>query len=213
MSRPIRISVKCAVCGEESNQTVLASTNRFGSPDLDLRPPEMMRSTMRWWIQECPHCGYVSGSLDDETSVDAQWLKQESYISANSLNFASKLAGRFYKDYLISVAENAPKEAFYAALHAAWACDDSEDFDNSILCRKAALEQLDILISKENDNETYRVMRMDLLRRSGQFSSVVEEYENVRFSQELLNRIKDFQLRLARQGDTDCYTVADCAEE
>ena len=46
MSLPMRIKQKCSVCAQESEQTVLASTNTFGGgPDLDLRPAEMMRST------------------------------------------------------------------------------------------------------------------------------------------------------------------------
>lgn len=46
MSLPLFTNNKCAVCGKESEQITLASTNTFGSPDLDLRPPEMKRSTM-----------------------------------------------------------------------------------------------------------------------------------------------------------------------
>ena len=52
------IETECSVCGETTEQPVLMSTNSWGYPDLDLRPPEMQRSTMHVWIQECPHCGY-----------------------------------------------------------------------------------------------------------------------------------------------------------
>ena len=56
--------VICSACGTSSRQQVLLSTNSFlGSPDLDLRPPEMERSTMSLWLQECPNCGFVSGDL------------------------------------------------------------------------------------------------------------------------------------------------------
>ena len=34
-------AVECSICGEKSNHTVIRSTNSFGSPDLDRRPPEM----------------------------------------------------------------------------------------------------------------------------------------------------------------------------
>ena len=47
----------CAVCGRVSMQGVIMSTNAFGSPDLDLRPPPMERFTIDHWVQECPHCG------------------------------------------------------------------------------------------------------------------------------------------------------------
>src|SRR5689334_17370242 len=55
--------VICSVCGTSSRQEVLTSTNCIGSPDLDLRPPQMKRSTMDRWLHECPNCGFVSGDL------------------------------------------------------------------------------------------------------------------------------------------------------
>jgi len=44
----------CFVCGNTSEHTVIGSTNAFGSPDLDLRPPEMQRSTITHRVQRCP---------------------------------------------------------------------------------------------------------------------------------------------------------------
>ena len=55
---------KCAVCGKISAHFEVTSTNTFGAPDLDTRPPEMMRSTMDMWVQECPSCGYLSGGSE-----------------------------------------------------------------------------------------------------------------------------------------------------
>ena len=46
----------CAVCGAMHEYRILTSTNAFGSPDLDLRPPMMKRGTMHLWVQECPSC-------------------------------------------------------------------------------------------------------------------------------------------------------------
>ena len=41
-------TVRCSVCGAENEMMVVASTNTFGGTmDLDTRPPEMKRSTMR----------------------------------------------------------------------------------------------------------------------------------------------------------------------
>ena len=201
----------CAVCGKKSKHLVLTSSNQFGSPDLDLRPPEMMRSTMNYWIQECPHCGYVAGSVDDPTSVDEMWLKSENYISTNGITFESNLARQFYKHYLIKSFENDVSSAFNAALHAAWACDDGDETENAVRCRLAALEQLEKLIAEDDENETIFVLRMDLLRRTKQFSRVIDEYSDKKFSQELLNKIRDFEIRLSEKQDAACYTVDDCS--
>lgn len=54
---------RCAVCGTETEFTGIASTNAFGSPDLDTRPPEMQRSTIFAWVQCCPECGYCSSDI------------------------------------------------------------------------------------------------------------------------------------------------------
>ena len=102
MSMPFVIKQTCFVCGKESSVTVMASTNTLGgTPDLDLRPAEMMRSTMPRWIQECPHCGYIAGSLDKETTVTQKWLKGMHFISCGDRWFRSDLAEKFYKYYLI----------------------------------------------------------------------------------------------------------------
>jgi len=68
-------TVKCAVCGRESNQTRITSYSTFGYPDLDFRPPSMFRETMNYWIQECPHCSYVNTSIDVpcDLSKEAIW--------------------------------------------------------------------------------------------------------------------------------------------
>ncbi len=60
---------KCTICGTESKFNIITSTNSFGSPDLDLRPPEMRRSTMWLWIQRCPCCNYVNYDVESISSV------------------------------------------------------------------------------------------------------------------------------------------------
>ncbi|MBR6744885.1 MAG: DUF2225 domain-containing protein [Clostridia bacterium] len=212
MSVPHTISVKCSVCGKSSKQTILLSSNRFGAPDLDLRPPQMMRGTMCWWIQECPHCGYVAKSLDDKTNVTAKWLQSAEYRACNDIDFSSPLAKRFYRHYLISEKQRNVNDAFYAALHAAWACDDTGDTENAVRCRTLALNELEKMIASGPSNEDFLVLKADLLRRTGAFEALIEEYQNKAFSSDLLNRIIAFQIAKAKLGDTACYTVADVEE-
>ena len=214
MSVPMKITCTCSVCGKKSNRIVLASTNCFGPSDLDTRPPEMMRSTMRWWIQECPKCGYVSESLENTTTVSRRWLKSFKYLFTDGIIFVSSLAEKFYKYYLISIADGKTEKACSAAVHAAWACDDVDDTANAIICRKTALVQLDRLFSEDiciyedEEIESLRLIRMDLLRRSEQFSKVIDEYSNVVFSSDEQNQIKEFQLTLAQREDTDRYLMS-----
>ena len=125
MSTAARVTRKCSVCGKESEHRVLMSSNTFGGgPDLDTRPAEMMRSTMCYWVQECPHCGYISEDISDETSVGKEYLDSEEYIKCNNLKLPTDLANKFYKYYLLNIKDENPKDAFLAALHTAWICDD-----------------------------------------------------------------------------------------
>jgi hypothetical protein len=57
MTTLYREKSRCAVCGIATEYTSIGSTNAFGSPDLDTRPPEMQRSTIFAWVQRCPECG------------------------------------------------------------------------------------------------------------------------------------------------------------
>lgn len=211
MSLPFFTNSKCAVCGKESEQITLASTNTFGSPDLDLRPPEMKRSTMCWWVQECPYCGYISENIDDETDVDIDFLQSAEYISCSGKAFASELAQKFYKYYLINLLDENEEDAFYAVLHASWACDDAEDIDNAVYCRKLAIVEIEKLI-KETDNPTLLVQKADLFRRAGFFQLVINDYGNINFDEELLNQIIAFEIEKSVQEDMNCYTVADVTQ-
>ena len=69
--------VTCCYCGQVSEQISMTSSNERGSRDLDFRPAEMYRSTMNSWLQECPHCHFISTSISTrlagfETAAVAQ---------------------------------------------------------------------------------------------------------------------------------------------
>ncbi len=76
--------VTCAICAKKSKHTTVGSTNAFGAPDLDLRPPEMERSTMEFWLQECPSCGYVSYEIDEAHSEAKSAMETEEFKAIQS---------------------------------------------------------------------------------------------------------------------------------
>lgn len=209
MSTIQRVERTCAVCGKVSNHMVFVSTNAMGSPDLDQRPPEMQRSTMPRWVQECPHCGYVSKSLEDRTRVDEAWLRSEEYVGCSGIEFPSNLARRFYRFYLINRFDGSHAPAFYAALYAAWECDDRGDRENAVRCRKLALKEMDVLWEQVKSDEALMVWRADLMRRAGLFEELLREYTPMTWQEELHGKIIAFQLRKARTGDDRCYRVRD----
>ena len=73
-------SAACAVCGTVSEYTVIQSTSRFGSPDLDTRPPEMERSTLPYWVRNVAQ--YMKGNV-----------KQYVFVSTESVYASDAKAG------------------------------------------------------------------------------------------------------------------------
>lgn len=204
------VSKMCPVCGTMSDHTVICSTNTFGSPDLDLRPPEMKRSTMAYWPEQCPECGFVAYDISKQTSVSRDWLSEKSYITCEGHNFSSSLAVKFYKIYLIAKETGNNADAFNALMSAAWACDDCDDYKNAVLCRNLLLTYFDNKIkSNPQRADTLIVIKADVLRRAGFFDQVVAEYTDCSFSDEILTTICRFQVEKAKQRDTGCYRVAD----
>ena len=56
-------SVTCAICDHICDVAFLTSTNSFGSPDLDSRPPSMARETLPFQLMFCEDCGYCAYDL------------------------------------------------------------------------------------------------------------------------------------------------------
>lgn len=194
--------VKCPICKNDFEINILASTNMMCSPDLDLRPGEMQRSTMNTWIHECPNCGYVASDFNETPEVTKDFIQSDSYKNCDNHEFKHHLAKRFYRQYLIS---NDNKEKYYSLLHCAWACDDRDDLENSILIRRKCLEYLDSL----DLNDDILLQRADILRRSNQFDTLIEEYSTRSFPEDIYNKICTFQVEKAIQKDNGCYTVED----
>ncbi len=206
------IEGKCAVCGAEVKYAILGSTNQFGSPDLDGRPSEMARSTMGSWVHECPNCGYVSDLLSDPTIVTRESLDSEEYRGCGGLPFDSFIAERFYKDYLICREEGNHLAAFSSILCAAWDCDDNKNEECAVRCRELAAACFDDAVKECEDSharDSMRVIKADVLRRSGHFHEMISEYSGLTFDDKDSNAILEFQLAKAREGDTGCYRMSD----
>ena len=197
----------CPVCGEVIKYQEIGSTNAFGSMDLDTRPPEMKRSTMCYWLVECPECGYVSENMRRPAPVDKAFLDTDAYRTCDGYSFENNLSKGFYRHYLIMKKAGDLRSACFALLHTVWGCDDRDD-DNAPALRKILACELEELLKEEYD-ENIDIMRMDILRRSKQFAKLIEEYRGRHFDNELLYDICKFQLKKAEEADDSCYTVDD----
>jgi hypothetical protein len=145
------------------------STNAFGSPDLDLRPPEMKRSTMSCWVQECPHCGYCASRISDAFGGSSALLQGAVYWAQIRHPDYPPLANRFLCHAQLQEATGRWVPAGWSSLWAAWACDDATKDEAARECRRrairlfrAALERGEQVFHEQGGAE---VILVDLLRR------------------------------------------------
>ena len=197
----------CAVCGAMHKYRILTSTNAFGSPDLDLRPPQMKRGTMPLWVQECPDCGYTAEDVSDATQIPREYLQSEAYRSCGGIRFAEALAGRFYRQHLILLWDLKFTEALFAILHAAWVCDDADDAENAVRCRDIAAELLEMYVLPAEQKKEYLLLYADVLRRAGHFDKLLDKVSEIRADNEDLHEVLVFEYMCAKNRDAGCYTV------
>lgn len=167
-------NARCAVCGYEAEYNGIGSTNSFGSPDLDTRPPEMQRSTMFAWVQRCPECGYCASDVSKAPSQSAALVRTPEYArQLYDLTFP-ELANSFLCKALIDESSGDYAAAAWALIHAAWACDDDARPKPARTCRSKAAAMIEKALGSgqqfaEQDGADTAI-QVDLLRRAGRLT-------------------------------------------
>lgn len=208
MVRTILKDFKCALCGAESQHSYIVDSSAEGEADLDLRPPEPHRSTMEYWTTTCPQCGYCCEDIQAETSLNADFIKSEKYLTLDGINAESELAKNFIKKALIKLEIGDKNEAMQSYIYASWAFDDSGESENAVECRIRAIELIDELL-KCGDNLNYEILRCELLRRAGRFEDVIAIYSKKRYINRALDAVVRFELAKAQENDSSVYKFND----
>lgn len=203
------------VCGSENEYEGIASTNMFGSLDLDTRPPEMKRSTIFTWVQRCPECGYCAVDVTEPRTGAQAVVSGEKY--KNQLNDPEhpELVNSFLCQAIVDRESGDYVDATWALIHAAWVCDDFELSVQAETCRQKAADMLTIAeaqgqqVAEEEGAST--VILVDLLRRSGQLQKARQLIATGRGSntEDIIYKILDFQSTLLDRNDVSCHTVAE----
>lgn len=209
------VNVKCALCGSVIEAISISSIYIRGFPDLDTRPSEMERSTICWWIQACPSCGYCAPRISQFIEKASELIQTPSYKSQlNNPEFPS-LANKFLCYSLIQEHNGKYADAAWACIHAAWVCDDERYEIGSLKCRKKAIELLEKArenrIKYAKDKWTEITIMVDLLRRSGQFESALKVCEEGLKSRPegIVSKILNFQKKLINDLDLSCHSVSE----
>jgi hypothetical protein len=203
--------VACAVCGVTNRCFVLHSTGEFGSPDLDLRPSEMRRSTMWCWVQRCTACGYCAPHIARGIPGAVDTVRSASYQSQLLSAEYPDRANTFLCLALLYEQDGQLADAGWSAVHAAWVCDDAEAADSGRRCRLRADELLKEAVARGDvaATGTTDAVRIDLLRRAGTFDAALALCEHVLAPEqdETLQQVLRYQRDLIQRQDTGCNTV------
>ncbi len=162
-------TLRCCCCGKTSGHTVLMSTNSMGgSPDLDQRPPGMVRSTVESWLQECPYCGYVAWDISYGDDKARHFTSTPQFSSASLDPAPDPAARRFLVRAAFEAYLGDRRSAFQYTLHAAWTADDRKQADEARRLRLKAAEHL--AGSRINSVDT-RLRLLDVLRRASSWTA------------------------------------------
>ena len=170
--------VQCGVCGGESNHKVVRSSYSHGSSDLDTRPPEMTRSTIYYSIQRCPSCGYCASDLSECSGKVKDHVESKEYQKIIGNKAIPKVAASFLALSYEKQQTHQYSESAWAAIHAAWICDDKNKQKASKECRKKAISMIESANAhsqKMGDQAgATEVLTIDLMRRAGMFEQALK---------------------------------------
>ena len=211
--------VRCCLCEVESKFTGIGSAQSAGFPDLDTRPPEMVRSTMFAWIQRCPECGYCARDVAEPRPEAVDIVNTKEYKRQLNDQTYPKLANSFLCRALIDFACGDYSAATWALTQAAWVCDDSGASDQALVCRQQAANMLRVAkergqqVSEPEGSST--ALLVDLLRRSGRLDDARKAIAAKRdmIADGNILRVLDFQTALIDKNDMLCHTLAEVFAE
>ena len=166
----------CGVCG------TAIRTDRSGPlpepaepPGFDTRPGEPLRSTIDRWVEMCPSCGYCADDISRAAAGAGAVIatpEYKSYLEDDSIPFKAR---QFLCFACILDRLHQHADAGWAALQAAWVCDDAGDDHAASRCRNRAIElwprgkQAGQLFS--DDMATEFALVTDVYRRLGEFEN------------------------------------------
>lgn len=186
----------------------------MGYQDLDLRPPEMQRSTMDYWAVECPECNcaqYPKG----EAKHDLKFIQSGEYRSLIHA-MVPELANRFQRLAVGLLNQGNDHKAAHAYTCAAWDCDDHAfEKEAKVFRMRAADLHLSGQYTGEIKSLADGAICVDLLRRSEQYyraeelaKSLLERVEHpADESEETIQKVLIFGKAKSQDRDPACYTV------
>ena len=245
--------VRCPICGMEFQFDAINDSEKADDYDLDFRRVGAYRHNYYRFVCNCDNCGYILDWHDssyDYTAivkerVTRNWLELPVYQKCDDVRFINDTLNvgeekpyliygsrMLYRRHLISLQCDKVYLAIHDLLHAAWECEDAEDRNGAIICRKKAVDMCENLLDNIDAQKRIRLilLEIDMLRRLGKFEILQQKMptlkDNVRELYPLLKNklfetgfngvfldykhleaILEFQMVLAEKKDMGCHSV------
>lgn len=187
---------ECALCGAPARLPYRAPPAEM-APDLDMRPGEPARSTMRFWIQTCTRCGASAPDLTALPAAARAVMEGPAFAACRG----TEPADAFLRWAVIARGCGQRAAAAEAMLQAAWLLDDAGQ-DGSAW-RLAAIEDWG---APDGPQATLR--QADVLRRAGQFDKAAALLERGLPKDESVDAIAAYQHGLIAAGDRGPHSIA-----
>lgn len=200
----------CAACGKVSEQPIMAEYKTIGFPDLDGRPAPMYRNMMKYWLEECPHCGYIAPEIaknDEDLNIP---LMMSGYNLARHWHIPA-LAKRFARYALGLRTLNRDDIAWQYFLDGVWACEDEHDAAGTDMMLRCTIDAIELALMACGGEQKTRSMllgvKADVLRRLGLFDEVedISVHDLTDDSQRLIS----YEKLLAKRRDAKVHNSSE----
>ena len=153
----------CGACGAKARSPFRAPQPEI-APDLDMRPGEPARSTLRDWVQVCPNCGAAAPDVSALPPSARAVAESDEYRNLSTTALEETLGFRRWA--LICERTGDRLQQAEALLQAAWAADDAAAMTEAAKLRA----EVAALWDGTSDVEL-GLRRLDTLRRAGLFDT------------------------------------------
>jgi hypothetical protein len=211
--------VECCVCEQVSSHMIIGSTNSFGYPDLDTRPPEMQRSTIYHLVQRCPSCGYCAPDLSECKTDVSEIVATDKYQYIIADTQMPKVAASFLALSYIKQKQGQFADSAWRSIHASWICDDKNNYEESVKCRKQAISLISMANSHAqtiaNQTGLSEIITIDLMRRAGMFEEALKlaEFTKTKEIEEIIIKVIKYEEKLIAQKNIESHTISESLGE
>ena len=175
----------------------------------------MTRSAIYYSIQRCPSCGYCASDLSEISGDVKAHVESKEYQEIIGNKAIPKVAASFLALSYEKQQTHQYSESAWAAIHAAWICDDKNKQKASKECRKKAISMIESANAHSQNMGDQagatEVLTIDLMRRAGMFEQALKLVEETKTKdiEEIILQIIAYEESLIESKDIDSHTVSE----